>query len=640
MIYAPKKKTAVAFIFTVLMLVSVFCPAQEIDLYKDSVDLPALAEIEAVELLIAAPSLKSPASIAGHLFLLLRRKNDISGLSVVIGFVANSGEDENAGINPLLYSLRGLFGYYRSMVQRERLVTVINRNTIIEDRNVLRLQLKMNRLQKERLLAGLKEMERILPDKRYYFLNRNCTSLLLSLLREVYRGGPRPVDIELIDMPLQVAAKFFRAGLAEFAYPDYPGISQAAGNAWQEVDRLLTLKEKMPSEKNTWRNYFRQQMVYFQKRFSEIDREKFYQKLFKSFLETSMEIPETGQETDLLERGSLLLSFFQAAAAIERFQEYGKKSSSGEKKELLDFVSSQITKLLDLTLKLRARLLREGEEFQEDSWFNGTNRSSKTVRNKQDQSPFMPGYSVLSLAPGLVSRKVSLHLEYSLLRQQMGDQSLFAANRNSRLELFKLSGHFFSGDSSFRQTTLLQYAKVVNNPGTAGKSFIRPGFSFVFFSRKSGLYPELLSHTDSMKTCFLLNLFEKNVFRHYLQARAGFSLASIKMLEAGKFNSFGLTAGMEGKIQLDSRNRLELRAAWEYNKYSGRSGFSAETIETEVEINCIPWRRAGVQFFSGWRAQKGVYQPHAAGIIEYNYKYLLFGLRFGLDSLFGLFGRN
>jgi len=631
------KKKALFFLALLLSWITLFCPAQEIDSYKDSVELPALDEIEAVELLIAAPSLKSPASIAGHLFLLLRRKNDISGLSTVIGFVANSGEDESTGINPCLYSLRGLFGHYRSLVQKERLVTIITRNTIIEDRTVLRLQLKLSRTQMERLLAGIEEMERILPDKRYYFLNRNCTSLLLALLREVYRDGPRPVDIEFIDMPLHVAAKFFRAGLAEFVHPDYPSISQAAINGWLEIDRLPGQGKKTKPAKDLWRESFGQSVAYYRDNFSTIDRLDFYRKLFRSFGEKTAVNPDAEQKKALLEQGVLLLSFFQAADAIERFREYQEKKKSKDKKESIDAINPLITCLLDLNLQLRARLLTLDEESFTEAWAARENESSKTVRNKRDESAFLPGYSVVSLAPGLTANKGSFHFTYTFLRQQMGDQSLFAANRNSRLEFFKLSREFFPGVSSVRQTTLLQYTKVGKNPGFSSKSGIRPGFGFTFFARKSGLHPGINSHLDSWQTAFLLNLFEKDSFRHYLQVKAGFGLASVKLREAGKFNSAALLGGLEGKIQLDRRNRLELRAALQYNNYPARSGFSAETLEAEVEFNFITGRRTGAQVFCGWRMQGAVYRPPASESIEYKYKHFYLGLRFGLDSLINFF---
>ncbi len=629
-------------IFIVLEFVfaALFCPAREVDSYQDNIDLPAPDEIEAVELLIAAPSLKSPASIAGHLYLLLRRRNDISGLSVVIGMVANSGADESAGINPFLYSLRGLFGHYRSMVQRERLVSVINRNTIIEDRNVLRLQLKLNRRQKEKLLAGIKEMERSLPDRRYYFLNRNCTSLLLSLLREVYGERSGLVDMELVDMPLQVAAKIFRAGLAEFVLPDYPSISQAALNGWREIKRLSALKEKLNLDHDEFRDYFRRQLSLYRKEFSRIDRGIFYRDLFNCFPGVNTVDRESNGKKEFLESGALLLSFFQAAGAVERFQEYRKKSNSGEKRELLDFSNPQLTLLLDLTLRLRARLLQADEDFQPDYHPEKSDKPGRPDREKRFRSPFLAGYSVLSLAPGIVSEKGSFHLEYSFLHQQLGDQSLFAANRNSRLELLKLSVNMYSGKSSFRRTTLLRYDKVLTRPGGGAESFIKPGFSVAFHLRESGLHPGIISHTDSLQTSMLLNLSARDDLRHYLQARVGLGLASIKLQQAGNFNSIGLLGGLEGKIQLDYGNRLELRAACQYKKYFARSGFSADNFEAEVEINCIPWRRAGVQFYSGWRMQNGIYRTLGNDNIEYNNRQLLIGLRFGLDSLFYFFSRG
>jgi hypothetical protein len=248
--------------------------------YKDWIDP---AEVEQIELLIATPSYASVASIAGHLCLLIRRKNDINGLSTVVSFVADTtGTRENG----FLYMIKGIFGRFDSLIQEETLYDIIVRYTLRENRDIYRLKINFTRDQIEKLVMRVWEIKHTFT-YRYYFFNKNCTTMLLNLINDVLPEDRQVPDRFSIDLPLNISSSLFRSGIAEFVYPEYWSISRQARYNSEKNDAI---KEKLI-------DYFShhvgpkkaEKMVYYFQRVQDVGETRrafFYQKLLTLYLES------------------------------------------------------------------------------------------------------------------------------------------------------------------------------------------------------------------------------------------------------------------------------------------------------------------------------------------------------------------
>jgi hypothetical protein len=246
--------------------------------YKDWIDP---GEVEQIELLIATPSYASVASIAGHLCLLIRRKNDIRGLSTVVSFVAETtGTRENG----FLYMLRGMLGRFDSLVQEETLYDLIVRYTLRENRDIYRLKINLSRDQIEKLILRTWEIKHTFT-YRYYFFNKNCTTMLLNLINDVLPEDRQVPDRFSIDLPLNISSGLFRSGIAEFVYPEYWSISRQARFNSKKNDHI---KGKLV-------NYFyhhvdpkkAEEMAYYFQRVRDVTETRrafFYQKLLTLYL--------------------------------------------------------------------------------------------------------------------------------------------------------------------------------------------------------------------------------------------------------------------------------------------------------------------------------------------------------------------
>ncbi len=344
-----------------------------------------LAEVEElegfkrVELLLAAPSSCSPASIAGHTYLLLSREKKEEGLSPVLGYVAEAASSREKSI--ILYVLKGLAGGYRTVIQVEPLQQALLRNTVGEDRDVYRLTLSLTEREKRRLVLVLKEMKRE-GLGRYFFLGRNCTSQLLTLLNRVLEEGRRVPDWEPVDLPTVAAARLYRRGIASLsAY--YPSISHRARHSLRLLSRM----------------------------------EGQLRKCLKGDLE--------GLEAlDILSTSCLLLVYRYLShrlrvEALRSWKKAGKRAIIPRDRRIIW--------LMKTLVKVRARLFLAGKKVPELSG--------------PPAPPAFPPPAQSVVQVGL-SSGLSPSLTYWFFRQLMGENSLFALNPYSRIEFFMYSPGF------------------------------------------------------------------------------------------------------------------------------------------------------------------------------------------------------
>jgi len=195
--------------------------------YRDWLDP---ADVERIELVVTTPTSTSIESIAGHVLLLVKRKNDYEDCSdsLVFGFVGEISRDSANGIRGLTYVYRGLTGYYRSLIQIETLDSLVRRATLLENRDVIRMKLRLSRSEIDALIRRLWVLDRSFT-YRYYFFSGNCVSMLLDLLNSVF---PEDGKVEIKDgivAPMYAVAKLAFAGrIEEFSYPERWSILKTA----------------------------------------------------------------------------------------------------------------------------------------------------------------------------------------------------------------------------------------------------------------------------------------------------------------------------------------------------------------------------------------------------------------------------
>ena len=211
-------------------------------------------DVEHLEIIITTPTSSSPASIAGHALLLIKRKNDYHDGrdSLVLGFVGETAKDKNNNIDPLIYVFRGLTGYYTSLIQEEILSDVVERATILENRDVQRFRLNLSALETEKLIQRLWVIKNTFTYK-YRFFDLNCASMLLDTLNHVFSEKEQiSMNVPIVP-PMFIAAELKRIGrLAEFIYPEYWSISKKARyaslkNRQIRIEILEYLKCRIPS---------------------------------------------------------------------------------------------------------------------------------------------------------------------------------------------------------------------------------------------------------------------------------------------------------------------------------------------------------------------------------------------------------
>ena len=199
-------------------------------------------DVEHIEILVTTPTSATPASIAGHSLMLIKRKQDYydGRDSLVLGFVAETSLDMRNGIDSWTYGYRGITGYYSSMIQEESLEELVQRATILENRDVQRFRLNLTEEETARLIERLWVIKNAFT-YQYKFFGQNCASMLLDTLNHVF---PPEERIEL-NVPLAapmhgVARLFHKKRLGEFIYPEYWSVGSKARQASEKNEAIRT----------------------------------------------------------------------------------------------------------------------------------------------------------------------------------------------------------------------------------------------------------------------------------------------------------------------------------------------------------------------------------------------------------------
>jgi|GEM_PF-1642755 len=458
--------------------------------YKNWIDP---GEVEQVELLIASPSFASIASVAGHILLLVRKKGDIAGLSTAVGFVARPLNKKGKRDTGFTYMFRGIFGYYRSKLQIETLASVLKRYTINEDRNIYRLKLKLSESQIETLICRLWEINRTFTYK-YYFFNKNCTTMFVNLIDYVLPEEQRLRERDNIDLPLNVGSELYLKGLVEFVYPEYWSLSRQAKFAVLQnkriKDKIITyyhsafpgeiaakmeryLRETLSSQQGTrMAAYPRVFSLYSGTSHTVLSaktrdyREKQITRSSPAacFLPASNRSPDgrfllqgikkTGDIhelavegkreplKDFYSHGKLLLKYLMNARTREKYLNIlteKKKGKYATGKNLLND-KTMIFPLVNIILKLRFFL---GQYINSDVlpiYDELEQEFTDYVIQKRRNRSYNCGYSPIFISPQLTCYKNNIFLEsdfrISTFSQEMGDNSVFSLGCDTYLDFF------------------------------------------------------------------------------------------------------------------------------------------------------------------------------------------------------------
>ncbi len=580
--------------------------------YKDWIDPD---EIEQIELIIASPSYVSIASIAGHMLLLIRRKGDITGLSTVIGFVADSTNARGRQDQGFAYVFKGIFGLYKSLLQEETLSSVIDRYTQQENRDLYRLKLNFTRPQLHRFIERLWEIKHTFY-YRYYFFNLNCTTMMLNLINDVLPPEQQIRDRDFMDLPLNIGSRIFCNGAVDFVYPEYWSLSRAArysSSRNKEIAKQLAAYVR----ENFGRGAAQTLRSYIAKVFStaEKNRAYYYGQIFSFYtglhrqLQQKLSILPGGavpgaadaaarNEKEFYLQGKNLLRFIVNARdrevymrILEAAKKTGKTDNSGEEQNIS--AAPEVAALLNLGFKLRY--------FLKPHLADELNAMRREIRDEQTahtlaqrrKASYDCGYSQIQLAPqfsclqpGRSSSGAAVG--YSAFFQERGSGSVFSLGEDTHLELLSFglratspldsrasqdAGSGVSWDTNF---TLIEFEKVMSGRSVDYRGWLNPGIGITLFERHANKQEGISQDVNLVNLRFILNIFEFDHFKHFLDFSFGAGLSQLYYIDGREAHFMDFLFRLNGKFYILGKRRNALR----FNiSYRPRFDFASGRIE-------------------------------------------------------------
>ncbi len=133
-----------------------------------------------ISLIFASNFPNNPGSAFGHTFLRINLENNkdkkMDLLDYAIGYAASVGQE-----NALVYAYKGLMGGYEGRFSLVPYYMKVNEYSNMEARDIWEYELNINQQEVNKLLGHLWELEAT-TSFDYYFLDENCSYLILTLL--------------------------------------------------------------------------------------------------------------------------------------------------------------------------------------------------------------------------------------------------------------------------------------------------------------------------------------------------------------------------------------------------------------------------------------------------------------------------
>ncbi len=658
-------------------------PMPRAETFRDILDP---AEIEGVDLVVTTPTSTSIESIAGHVLLLIKRRGDYEdcGDSIALGFVGEISRDSANGIRGLSYVYRGLTGYYRSLIQVETFADLVRRATLVENRDVFRLRLKLDAEEIERLVERLWVVDRAFTYK-YYFFSGNCVSMLLDALNYAFVDGPKAKIRGGIAAPMYAVAELARLGRIEgFSHPErwsvlksaryatdrnravareMIGILEGAARreagrgglgpapaaaALEEARRLLDILFDQGQGAIVEDPLFRVPVIAA----TGPDRGAAYlrlaslcEELFAAASGPSpvLEEGEYARLVELTERfllGAVDRELYIAVPPDTR-KRYGKGDLAliDSPRDIIERRLYRIRSRQENSTELRAIRLAVSSlrmAMEERGLAGGLYTLGKAMSEERDRSiakeregaAFTQGYFerrlAASWAAGEGGSEAGLELETALYRGEMGDASVCALKRDMKLVILGSSLGAYLGLEGFPAATdasslslrgrsvAFDFDKIATGDDVDYSGFANPGFGFTLLRSEWTLwdgaawFPDEGSRTTFVEARGLLNVFEVDDFRHYLNLGLGVGLQRSREGGAAAWGA-AVPALIEAKFG-SARGELRVSSVWEFR--FPEDGLPASRLGFSLDGSLAMSRRSNAVL--GLRAYLGLDFSHDA----------------------------
>ncbi len=170
----------------------------EFQIWKENINLSSISVI------FSSEYISNPASMFGHTFLKMNLKNTLSMgsdenslLDYGVSFAAISNPNDG-----LLYIVKGLLGGYQGVFRIHPFYELVNEYEFSENRDLWEYRIKITRDQAALFLEHLWELYAN-ASVDYYFMDDNCSYLLLELLEVIFPHKELTKEISLFVTPVE-----------------------------------------------------------------------------------------------------------------------------------------------------------------------------------------------------------------------------------------------------------------------------------------------------------------------------------------------------------------------------------------------------------------------------------------------------
>jgi hypothetical protein len=622
-------------------------------------------DVEHIEILVTTPTSSSPASIAGHALLLIKRKQDFydGRDSLVLGFVGETSVDKRNDVDPLIYGYRGITGYYASAIQEESLEALVQRATILENRDVQRFRLNLTEEETTRLIERLWVIKNAFT-YQYKFFRQNCVSMLLDTLNHVFPAEERiELNVPMVAPMHVIASLLHRKRLGELIYPEYWSVGSKARHASKknkEIQKeiLALLRGKASKE------FLAEIEGLFNVLFSEGSAKLGSDCLFR---EPTLDIDNKGRDLAYERMASLWMSLYEMYVENERIitpQEYStlvelliRFLMNANDRELYIAIPADIKESYSKSDPIPAAVSREyvehqlrkvqlrqhnSREMQSLRWAISALRSfadsrlpnsdiytvgrdlqrefSGELAAKRDNVAFTHGYYPTSLSVGY--RNIDdapyavLGLESAVFYDDLGHSSMFALKKDMKLVL--LSGGFDAwfglAENPFAlgagrtvltgHGTVLAFKKIFTGDDVDYSGLFNHGLGVTLLDSSSilwdgeNLFPNRDSRINVIEARYILNIFERDEFRWYLdfETGAGYVFEKVDGVSA---HYLGLPLALEGKFHVGGNFDNTLRCSFSYQPLLDFTNTLVSNIHASAELGLGLGKYSNTVLFMG-----------------------------------------
>ena len=397
------------------------------------------------ELLYATPGTADAAEIAGHLLLRIKLDNNphAKKLSIenpndiVVSFLADTKKDKSSEnkikikkeckkewfnfvdtdsydlLSSIDQSLKGLFGGFLTIMDRQTLRQTIKNYTIEEDRSLLRFELILDEKQKKDLLNRLFEAKKNYKS-RYYFFDQNCASVLVKVIGQ----GINVKEIEdfnpIVSPPNTLVALFTRLGLAKPVFPSFYSYRKK-GYIAQNILKQSFKKIQKTYEKISFPKI---EMILS----DDIEeRISFIEKLKTLYLENDFLKDSLWNILNLIQEAEMSYEYKDLIC-----EDYTSKVTS-QSREFLKLLRKESVHIK--ATNIDQKIISEYKDIEKEIYNEGINHTQLLT---------------FTLGLGKNNNENITHIDSSLTKQSMGSFSNISMQRSSSVELGQFSANFLS----------------------------------------------------------------------------------------------------------------------------------------------------------------------------------------------------